>query len=210
VTTTERGTQAPGAEAPERSKPWTGTWDLITTKNLEIRKRRGLMITLILVTVGIPTVFLAIRLLLVFWTVMSAAGLIVEGLFALAGQVPGRPHGTVADSPLSWNYTTFLNLGFLVVLAGPQMGEMHVLPRGDWHKFFRRGTCGRVHFRTGWDRESRCPGAFARSCILTLVLPDCSRLRCPICRSLCGSCRGWLRRRSWPRSCWRCLPACPS
>src|SRR5205807_8628210 len=31
---------------------------------MELRKRRGLMITLTLVTVGIPTVFMAIRLLL--------------------------------------------------------------------------------------------------------------------------------------------------
>jgi hypothetical protein len=63
VTTTERGTQAPDAEAPERSKPWTGTWDLITTKNLEIRKRRGLMITMVVLIV-VPTVlFYGLRLL---------------------------------------------------------------------------------------------------------------------------------------------------
>jgi hypothetical protein len=37
---------------------------MIRTRMMELRKRRGLMITLILVTVGIPTVFLAIRLLL--------------------------------------------------------------------------------------------------------------------------------------------------
>jgi YHS domain-containing protein/uncharacterized membrane protein YraQ (UPF0718 family) len=60
---------------------------------------------------------LAIRLLLVFWAVMAAAGLIVEGLFALTGQVPARAHGTVAPSHLEWNYTTFLNTGFLVVFA---------------------------------------------------------------------------------------------
>jgi len=37
---------------------------MITTRFMELRKRRGLMITLILVTIGIPTIFLAIRLLL--------------------------------------------------------------------------------------------------------------------------------------------------
>src|SRR5664279_6403092 len=37
---------------------------MIATRILELRKRRGLMITLVLVTVGFPTVFLAIRLLL--------------------------------------------------------------------------------------------------------------------------------------------------
>jgi hypothetical protein len=37
---------------------------MIASRFMELRKRRGLMITLILVTVGIPTVFLVIRLLL--------------------------------------------------------------------------------------------------------------------------------------------------
>ncbi|MHB8593864.1 MAG: hypothetical protein ACYDB3_05940, partial [Acidimicrobiales bacterium] len=37
---------------------------MITTRFMELRRRRGLMIALILVTIGIPTVFLAIRLLL--------------------------------------------------------------------------------------------------------------------------------------------------
>jgi hypothetical protein len=37
---------------------------MIATRFMELRKRRGLMITLVLVTVGFPTVFLAIRLLL--------------------------------------------------------------------------------------------------------------------------------------------------
>jgi uncharacterized membrane protein YraQ (UPF0718 family)/YHS domain-containing protein len=61
---------------------------------------------------------IAVRLLLVFWAVMSAAGLIVEGLFALTGQVPERAHGMVAHTRFEWNYTTFLNVGFLVVFAG--------------------------------------------------------------------------------------------
>ena len=37
---------------------------MIATRFMELRKRRGLMITLVLVTIGFPTVFLAIRLLL--------------------------------------------------------------------------------------------------------------------------------------------------
>ena len=42
---------------------WLPTWDLITTKNLEIRKRRGLMITMV-VLIAAPTVLLyALRLL---------------------------------------------------------------------------------------------------------------------------------------------------
>jgi hypothetical protein len=37
---------------------------MITTRFMELRKRRGLMVTLILVTVGIPALFLGVRLLL--------------------------------------------------------------------------------------------------------------------------------------------------
>jgi hypothetical protein len=37
---------------------------MVATRVMELRKRRGLMIALVLVTIGIPTVFLAVRLLL--------------------------------------------------------------------------------------------------------------------------------------------------
>lgn len=43
---------------------WLPTGAMISTRFMEIRRRRGLMIALALVTVGIPTVFLVIRLLL--------------------------------------------------------------------------------------------------------------------------------------------------
>jgi uncharacterized protein len=59
----------------------------------------------------------AIRLALTFWAVMSAAGLIVEGLFAAFGAVPhSRPKEIVATH-FEWNYTTFLNIVFLGVFA---------------------------------------------------------------------------------------------
>src|SRR5436305_135407 len=60
---------------------------------------------------------LAIRLTLTFWAVMSAAGLIVEGLFSALGGVPkARPREIVATQ-FGWNYTTFLNILFLGVFA---------------------------------------------------------------------------------------------
>ena len=43
---------------------WVPSGAMIATRLIELRKRRGLMITLILVTVGIPTVFLGVRLIL--------------------------------------------------------------------------------------------------------------------------------------------------
>ena len=43
---------------------WIPTGAMIATRFVELRKRRGLMITLIALTIGIPTLFLVIRLLL--------------------------------------------------------------------------------------------------------------------------------------------------
>jgi hypothetical protein len=70
VTTTEPSLSEGRSEAPEpgrRGTPsigaWIPTWDLITTKNLEIRKRRGLMITMVVLII-VPTVlFYGLRLL---------------------------------------------------------------------------------------------------------------------------------------------------
>jgi len=61
---------------------------------------------------------LTLRILAAFWLVMAAAGLATEYLFAGAGLVPaGRPAQVVQPS-FQWNYTTYLNLAFLVVFAG--------------------------------------------------------------------------------------------
>jgi hypothetical protein len=51
-------------EPPDRRGSWIPSGGMIATRFMELRKRRGLMIALILVTIGIPTVFLAIRLVL--------------------------------------------------------------------------------------------------------------------------------------------------
>jgi uncharacterized membrane protein YraQ (UPF0718 family) len=62
---------------------------------------------------------LTLRLLAVFWAVMSASGLITEYLFKAVGGVPAnRPTG-IATTHVGWNYTTILDvvavLGFAVV-----------------------------------------------------------------------------------------------
>jgi hypothetical protein len=70
VTTTEpslsEGRSAapgPGRRRAPRTSAWLPTWALITTKNLELRKRRGLMITAVVLIV-LPTVLvLGLRLL---------------------------------------------------------------------------------------------------------------------------------------------------
>jgi hypothetical protein len=48
---------------PDHRGSWIPTLGMITTRMMELRKRRGLMIALIVVNIGIPTVFLVIRLL---------------------------------------------------------------------------------------------------------------------------------------------------
>jgi hypothetical protein len=56
-------TAEPGRRGLPKTGAWLPTWDLITTKNLEIRKRRGLMITMVVLIV-LPTVlFYGLRLL---------------------------------------------------------------------------------------------------------------------------------------------------
>ncbi len=57
-------TPVPTGRAPDRRGSWIPTGGMITTRIMELRKRRGLMVALVAVTIGIPTVFLAIRLVL--------------------------------------------------------------------------------------------------------------------------------------------------
>jgi uncharacterized protein len=52
-----------------------------------------------------------------FYATMAAAGLIVELVFGGLGLVPSSRHAKVVDAHVSWNYTTALNIVFLVVAA---------------------------------------------------------------------------------------------
>jgi uncharacterized protein len=60
---------------------------------------------------------LALRLLVWFWVIMAAAGLIVEGLARAVGLVPTHRLTRIVTTHFEWNYTTFLNIGFLAVFA---------------------------------------------------------------------------------------------
>jgi uncharacterized protein len=60
---------------------------------------------------------LTLRMLAVFWAVMSAAGLVTEVIFRAAGLVPARRPTVIAATSFSWNYTTYLNIVFLAVFA---------------------------------------------------------------------------------------------
>jgi hypothetical protein len=60
---------------------------------------------------------LTVRLLIWFWAVMAAAGLIVEGLFSAAGLIPAHRSATIAPTHFSWDYTAVLNLVFLALFG---------------------------------------------------------------------------------------------
>jgi uncharacterized membrane protein YraQ (UPF0718 family) len=53
-----------------------------------------------------------------FWLVMSVAGLMVEGLFSVLHIVPSTRPTQIAPESFAWNYTSILNIIFLLVFAG--------------------------------------------------------------------------------------------
>ncbi len=59
----------------------------------------------------------ALRLLVWFWAVMALAGLAVQGLARVSGLVPLRRATVTAGTQIAWNYTTYLNILFLLVAA---------------------------------------------------------------------------------------------
>jgi uncharacterized membrane protein YraQ (UPF0718 family) len=74
---------------------------------------------------------------------MVVAGYLVELIFGAAGLVPGRRHVTVMEERITWNYTTWLNIAFLVLAAllvwrflktgGPAMLRMMNRPPASGH-----------------------------------------------------------------------------
>lgn len=60
---------------------------------------------------------MALTLLGTFYTAMVSAGYLVELLFGTAGLIPRHRNAMVMQTSISWNYTTWLNIAFLVVAA---------------------------------------------------------------------------------------------
>jgi uncharacterized membrane protein YraQ (UPF0718 family)/YHS domain-containing protein len=58
---------------------------------------------------------LTLRLLGVFWFVMSLGGLLTELIFKGLGAIPARPAHIVDSEQITWNHTTVLNIIFLLV-----------------------------------------------------------------------------------------------
>lgn len=59
-----------------------------------------------------------LRMLGVFWLVMSLAGLAAEYIFRAAGWVPSTRPKVIAGDTLRWDYTTVLNIIALLAFAG--------------------------------------------------------------------------------------------
>jgi hypothetical protein len=60
---------------------------------------------------------MAVFLLGTFFAAMAAAGYVVEAVFGPLGLVPDRAAASVTGSGVSWDYTTWLNIVFLVIAA---------------------------------------------------------------------------------------------
>lgn len=56
-----------------------------------------------------------LTLLGTFYAAMVAAGYLVELIFGTSGLIPAERAATVAEASVSWNYTTWLNVAFLVL-----------------------------------------------------------------------------------------------
>jgi uncharacterized protein len=60
---------------------------------------------------------MAAFLLGTFFTAMAAAGYVIELVFGGLGLVPDRASAKVPDQGVSWDYTTWLNIVFLLLAA---------------------------------------------------------------------------------------------
>jgi len=60
---------------------------------------------------------MAAFLLVTFYVAMAVAALGVEGLFSSLGLIPHDRQARVVEASITWNYTTWLNIGFLLLAA---------------------------------------------------------------------------------------------
>jgi YHS domain-containing protein len=85
---------------------------------------------------------LTLRLLAVFWVVMSAAGLVTEYLFSAAGLVPTIRPQLVAMEGVHWNYTTILNILALIAFAALYGLYRNRARFGDGTGYAKDPVCG--------------------------------------------------------------------
>ena len=60
---------------------------------------------------------IALRMSFLFWVIMSISGLITQGIFSLLKLIPSDSHRQMSMSRFGWNYTTILDLIFLLIFG---------------------------------------------------------------------------------------------
>ena len=60
---------------------------------------------------------MTVRITVIFYLAMAAAGYVVELVFQPLGLVPVERHAKVVEAAVTWNYTTVLNIVFLALAA---------------------------------------------------------------------------------------------
>ncbi|MFI4971054.1 MAG: permease [Hyphomicrobiales bacterium] len=60
---------------------------------------------------------LTLRMVTLFYAVMAIAGLLTEGIFSALGVIPRHRAVRIAAAHFAWNYTTYLNIVFLLLAA---------------------------------------------------------------------------------------------
>src|SRR4030081_2632535 len=95
---------------------------------------------------------MSLYLLLVSYVAMALAGFLVGGAFQLLGWAPTNHHVTVFETMPTWNYTSFLDIAFLLLIAvlawrfvttgGMDMLLAHLRRPQDGAKLVRDPVCG--------------------------------------------------------------------
>jgi hypothetical protein len=116
---------------------------------------------------------LMLRMLVVFWALMSTAALLTELLFHAAGAVPTTRPAAVVSTGFSWDYTTYLNIVFLVLFAVLYAMFRSRARFGGGGRYARDPVCGMqvetahapVTLEVGGERayfcSDHCAGRFA-------------------------------------------------
>jgi hypothetical protein len=118
-----------------------------------------------------------------FYATMVVAGLVVETIIGVLGLVPDERNAKVVEANVAWNYTTVLNIAFLVLTAvlvvrflrtaGPAMlPMMGNPPRKLTSPAVARNTHASAHLEAG-TQDYVCP--------MHPEVVSNSRSRCPKC-----------------------------
>jgi len=106
----------------------------------------------------------------IFYATMVAAGYIVEFAFGGLGLIPAERTAQVADTGIQWNYTTVLNIIFLLLAAallvrffryggGPMLKMMGGSPNSHDHQHGHTTPAGHDHARPAAAVRRPSPGA---------------------------------------------------